>query len=255
MIVRMLGCGTSSGVPRIGNDWGACDPADPRNRRTRASILVSTATTRILVDTGPDMREQLLAAGVARIDAVIWTHDHADHCHGIDDLRQVYHALGHPVRGLARHDTLASLQHRFAYAFDGRGGYPPTVAPELLPDEIAIGDIRVRVTDMPHGAITSAGLRFEADGHAAGYATDVSALTDDMRSTFERLDLLIVDALRAAPHPSHAHLDRTLGWIGELAPRRAVLTHMDQSLDYAALAATLPASVEPGQDGLEMVLA
>ncbi|MDB5681581.1 MAG: fold metallo-hydrolase, partial [Sphingomonas bacterium] len=99
MKVRILGCGTSSGVPRIGNDWGACDPAEPRNRRTRASILIETATTRILVDTGPDMREQLLAAGVDRIDAVIWTHDHADHTHGIDDLRQIYHAMRAPVRG------------------------------------------------------------------------------------------------------------------------------------------------------------
>ena len=126
--VRILGSGTSSGVPRIGNDWGACDPANPRNRRSRMSILVETASTRILVDTSPDMREQLLAAGVDDVDAVIWTHDHADHCHGIDDLRQLYHVRGRPVRGLARPQTLAALRSRFGYVFDGRDGYPPVVA-------------------------------------------------------------------------------------------------------------------------------
>jgi phosphoribosyl 1,2-cyclic phosphate phosphodiesterase len=125
--LRLLGCGTSSGVPRIGDDWGECDPTDPRNRRTRASILVESETTRILVDTSPDLREQLLAANVAAVDAVIWTHDHADHCHGIDDLRQLFHAKGQPVDGYARTDTLDSLRSRFTYAFDGRDGYPPTV--------------------------------------------------------------------------------------------------------------------------------
>ena len=130
MKVRILGSGTSSGVPRIGNDWGACDPADPRNRRTRVSILVETAGARVLVDTTPDMREQLLAANVADVDAVIWTHDHADHCHGIDDLRQIYHQRGAPVRGLARPETLAALEERFGYVFHGRDGYPPTVASE-----------------------------------------------------------------------------------------------------------------------------
>ena len=162
MKVRILGCGTSFGVPRVGDDWGDCDPAEPRNRRRRVSILVSHGGTSILVDTSPDLREQLLDAGVKRVDAVIWTHDHADHCHGIDDLRQLYHANGGPVAGYARAETLDSLRHRFGYVFEGKGGYPAIVTPQLLPDELAIGAIRVRVVDQPHGSITSAGLRFAA---------------------------------------------------------------------------------------------
>jgi phosphoribosyl 1,2-cyclic phosphate phosphodiesterase len=254
MKVRILGSGTSSGVPRIGNDWGACDPADPRNARTRASILVETKATRILVDTGPDMRAQLLAAGVGAVDAVIWTHDHADHTHGIDDLRQVYHELGHPVRGLARPWTAHTLETRFPYVFAGAGGYPPTATMEHLPDAMVIGDIAIRVADQPHGSITSAGLRFEADGKSLGYATDIKAMTADVEQLYQGLDVWIVDALRRHPHPSHADLATTLGWIDALYPRRALLTHMDQSMDYATLAARLPANVEPGYDGLDITL-
>jgi phosphoribosyl 1,2-cyclic phosphate phosphodiesterase len=251
MKARILGCGTSSGVPRIGNDWGACDPGDPRNRRTRASILIETTTTRILVDTGPDMREQLLAADVSKVDAVIWTHDHADHTHGIDDLRQIYHAIRQPVRGFARPATAAVLRDRFAYVFEGLDGYPPTVTLEELPDRSTVGDIAIRVADQPHANITTAGLRFEADGGAIGYATDFNAMTDKMRKLYENLDVWIVDVLRRHPHPSHPHLAQALPWIAELAPRRAALTHLDQSMDYAALLAELPSGVEPGYDGLE----
>jgi len=252
MKVRILGSGTSSGVPRIGNDWGDCDPAEPRNRRTRASILVETSQTRILVDTSPDMRAQLLAADVSAIDAVIWTHDHADHCHGIDDLRQLYHARGAPVRGLARPATLAALSDRFAYAFNGRAGYPPTVIGEPLPDRLTIGDIAVSVVDQPHGMITSAGLRFEADGIAIGYATDYHTMNDDMAVLYSGLDIWVVDALRRAPHPTHAHLAYTLAEIDRLRPGIAALIHMDQSMDYAQLCAELPPGVIPGHDGLEL---
>jgi len=254
MKVRILGSGTSSGVPRIGNDWGDCDPADPRNARTRASILLETASTRILVDTGPDMRAQLLAAKVGTVDAVIWTHDHADHTHGIDDLRQVYHQLGHPVRGLARPWTARTLEARFPYVFAGAGGYPPTATMEDLTDALTIGDIVIRVVDQPHGSITSAGLRFEANGKALGYATDIKAMIPQVLSAYEGLEVWIVDALRERVHPSHADLGTTLGWISRLKPRRAVLTHMDQSMDYQTLLARLPAGVEPGYDGLEIVL-
>lgn len=252
MKIRILGSGTSSGVPRIGNDWGACDPDEPRNRRTRAAALVSTATTRILIDTGPDMREQLLAARVGTVDAVIWTHDHADHTHGIDDLRQVYHALGAPVRGLARPETLARIGEKFGYVFAGGGGYPPTARAEPLPDALTIGDIRISVADQPHGRITSAGLRFEAEGGAIGYATDFHELTSEMATLYADLDVWIVDALRNAPHPSHPTVDQALAWIDRLKPGRAALIHMDQSLDYATLRARLPATVEPGYDGLEL---
>lgn len=251
MKVRVLGCGTSSGVPRIGNDWGACDPNDPRNRRMRASVLVETATTRILVDTGPDMREQLLAADVDRLDAVIWTHDHADHTHGIDDLRQIYHAMRAPVRGLARPGTAAILRDRFAYVFEGLDGYPSTVALAELPDKLTIGDIAISAVDQPHANITSAGLRFDGEGGSIGYATDFNVMTDDMFALYQDLDVWIVDVLRRHPHPSHPHLGQALPWIAALAPKRTALTHLDQSMDYATLRRELPPGVEPGYDGLE----
>ena len=251
MKVRILGSGTSSGVPRIGNDWGACDPAEPRNRRTRASILVEHEGTRILVDTGPDMREQLLAADVGVVDAVIWTHAHADHVFGIDDLRQVYHARGTPVPGYARPATAALLRRQFGYVFDGAGGYPPTVDLALMPDTLTIGAIGIGVVDQPHGSITSAGLRFDAGGVRVGYATDVSGMTDAMRACYAGLDVWIVDALRRRPHPSHADLPTVLHWVEELSPRETALIHMDQSMDYRTLCDTLPRGVEPGFDGWE----
>lgn len=253
MKVRILGCGTSSGVPRIGNDWGACDPKEPKNRRTRASILIETDTTRVLVDTGPDLREQLLAACVADVDAVIWTHDHADHCHGIDDLRQLFHARGRPVVGYARTATLESLNTRFAYAFDGKDGYPPTVSGHRLVDDWGFGDLRIRTVDQPHGSITSAGLRFDTGERSIGYSTDFNSMTDEMALLFEDLDIWVVDALRYRPHPTHPDLATTLRWIERLKPRRAILTHMDQSMDYAELRAALPSGVEPGWDGLEAI--
>ena len=254
MKVRILGSGTSSGVPRIGNDWGECDPAEPRNRRTRASILVEHEGARVLVDTSPDMRQQLLDADVATVDAVVWTHDHADHCHGIDDLRQVFHVLGRPVRGLARPATFAALESRFAYAFVGRAGYPPVVAAEPLPDSWNCGAMRIDVIDQPHGSIISAGLRFSTGGKTIGYATDFHELTPAMADFYAGVDLWIVDALRRRPHPSHPTVDAVLGYVRDLAPTRAVLIHMDQSMDYRSLRATLPPGVEPGYDGLEITL-
>lgn len=252
MRVTILGCGTSSGVPRIGNDWGDCDPAEPRNRRRRVSILVEHEGTRVLVDTGPDLREQLIDAGVARLDAVIWTHDHADHCHGIDDLRQVYHARGSPVPGFARRATAETLLNRFGYIFAGNGGYTPVSTLSPLPDTMAIGPIGIRAVDQPHGDIVTAGLRFDAGGRSVGYSTDVSGLSDDMTALFAGVDVWIVDALRRRPHPSHASLSEALGWIGFVQPRRAILTHMDQSMDYCSLLAELPAGIEPGYDGQEI---
>ena len=254
MKLRILGCGTSFGVPRIGNDWGACDPAEPRNRRRRVSILVEHLGTRILVDTSPDLREQLLDAGAARLDAVIWTHDHADHCHGIDDLRGVAYTRGSPVPGFARADTLNTLRGRFDYVFEGRGGYPAVVEGALLPDRIEIGPVEVKVVDQPHGTITSAGLRFDAAGRSVGYSTDFNDLTDDMMSLFEGVDVWVVDVLRRRPHPTHPHLERALEWIARIRPGRSILTHMDNSMDYRTLLAELPEGVEPGYDGLEVAL-
>jgi phosphoribosyl 1,2-cyclic phosphate phosphodiesterase len=198
------------------------------------------------------MRAQLLAAEVGTVDAVIWTHQHADHVFGIDDLRQVFHALGHPVPGYARADAAAALHSQFSYIFQGRAGYPSVVDLTPLPDRIEIGGITVSVADQPHGAITSAGLRFEADGRSIGYATDFKTMTDEMWALYQGLDIWIVDALRRTPHPTHPDLATALGWIDRLAPRRAALVHMDQSMDYAGLLAELPTNVVPAHDGLEM---
>jgi phosphoribosyl 1,2-cyclic phosphate phosphodiesterase len=252
--LTILGCGTSSGVPRIGNDWGSCDSNEPRNRRTRVSILVETNNARVLIDTGPDLREQLLRADVAALDAVIWTHDHADHCHGIDDLRQVFHARGSPVPAYARKQTLDVLKGRFGYVFEGRGGYPPSVAASILLDRLVISDLTIDVVDQPHGRITSTGLRFTSGGRSIGYATDFNLFTDGMRTHYQSLDVWIVDALRRAPHPTHPTVDQAIGWAREIAPKRTLLTHMDQSMDYRTLLAELPEGIEPAYDGLEIVL-
>lgn len=249
MRVTILGSGTSSGVPRIGNDWGDCDPVNPRNRRTRVSILVESPTTRLLIDTSPDMRAQLLSADVIDIDAILWTHDHADHSHGIDDVRQLYHHRESPLPGYAREPTMALLKRRFDYAFEGVGDYPPTITAHILPDSLTIGDIAITCVDQPHGAIYSTGFRFSHGDNSAAYATDFHAMTPDMLALYDGVDLWVVDALRALPHPSHPHLALTLDAISAARPKRAILTHMDQSMDYATLCQTLPPGVEPGYDG------
>ena len=254
MQVRILGSGTSSGVPRVCRDWGQCDPANPKNRRRRVSILVEWERVRILVDTSPDLREQLLDADVADVEAVIWTHDHADHCHGIDDLRQLYHGRGRPVAGYARQETLDSLDRRFGYAFEGKDGYPAVVTPNLLPNHMNLAGLSIRTVDQPHGNITTAGLRFDAGDKTVVYSTDFNALTEDMEIAFQGADLWIVDTLRRRPHPSHPHLKQTLEWIERLKPGRSVLTHMDNSMDYETLRAELPEGVEPGYDGMEIAL-
>lgn len=257
----ILGCGTSSGVPRIGNDWGSCDPNNPKNRRTRVSLLVQSDTTTILVDTSPDMREQLLAANVIAIDAVLWTHDHADHSHGIDDLRQVFHHrirhrnISEPIDGYARAPVMNLLQRRFTYAFEGREGYRPIVQANILPDSITIGDIEIRSVDMPHGPIWSTGFRFDHQGRSVGYATDFHEARADMVAMFSGVDVWIIDALRENPHPTHAHLDLTLEAIERAGPGKSYLIHMDQSMDYDRLCTVLPPHVRPAYDGLSEVLA
>ena len=254
MKLRILGCGTSSGVPRIGNDWGSCDPTEPRNRRSRASIVVESPTTRLLVDTSPDMRQQLLDADLIHVDAILWTHDHADHCHGIDDVRQLFHARGEPVPGYGFAETMKQLRIRFAYVFDGRDGYPPTVDAQILRPDSMFGDIMVRTVAQPHGSIYSAGFRFDHDGRSIGYSTDFHDFTDDMIELFSDVDIWVVDALRERAHPTHTHLSQTLEAIGRARPKQAILTHMDQSMDYQKLCQSLPDGVEPGYDGQEFRL-
>lgn len=249
MKLIMLGSGASSGVPRIGGDWGECDPSNPRNRRRRVSVLVEAGSTRILVDSGPDLREQLLDAKVGRLTAVLYTHDHADHCHGIDDLRAFFHASGTEIDCYMDAATRASLLTRFSYVFAGRAGYPPIARAHLLPDELRLGDILVRPFRQQHGAENSTGFRFEADGKAIAYSTDTSGFPRESLSMLSNLDLWIVDALRRNPHPTHSHLSQTLEWIRNAKPAEAWLTHMDKSMDHDSLLAELPDGVSPGYDG------
>lgn len=251
----MLGSGTSTGVPRVGNDWGACDPAEPKNRRTRVSIVVeSDQGSRILVDTSPDLRMQLLANGIDRLDAVFWTHDHADHCHGIDDLRPLRQSRGGPIPGYAASETVHRLRQRFAYVFAGQHGYPTIVSLENLDRVRICAGVRVAHCQMPHGPAQSTAYLFDCDGKSIGYATDFSAITNDMVSLFGGCDLLVVDALRHEPHPTHAHLGMALDLISRARPARSILTHLDKSMDYASLCDELPSGVEPGYDGLVVKL-
>ncbi|MFT8972351.1 MBL fold metallo-hydrolase [Zymomonas mobilis] len=249
MKLRLLGSGTSSGVPIIGNNWGTCDPNEPKNNRTRASLYLETDQTKILVDTSPDMRTQLLKADISILDAVLWTHDHADHCHGIDDLRPIFHRRGEPIPGFARPETLSGLKQRFSYVFDGYGDYRPTVEANVLPDHLTIGDVEISVTDQPHARITSAGFCFRHKNIRVGYATDFNNITDEMAKLYQGVDLWIVDTLRKRPHPSHPHLAMILEWAEKLQVKRAVTCHMDNSMDYATLSQKLPHYMEVGYDG------
>jgi phosphoribosyl 1,2-cyclic phosphate phosphodiesterase len=254
MKVTILGCGPSTGVPVIGGDWGRCDPADRRNRRRRVSVLVEDGPVVILLDTSPDLREQLLDAVVKRLDAVVLTHAHADHLHGIDDLRSVNRLMRSPIPLYADAQTLAEVDRRFGYVFKpveepGRY-YKPTLVPHEIVGPVEIRGISVVPFAQDHGFSTTLGIRIGP----FGYSTDVTELDEAAFAALEGIDLWIVDCLRREPHPTHSHLGKTLSWIARVKPRRAVLTHMDQSLDYREVAAELPPGVEPGYDGLVIEL-
>lgn len=247
----MLGSGTSTGVPRVGGDWGACDPAEPKNRRTRVSILLeSEAGQRVLVDTSPDLRMQLLRHDIDRVDAVLWTHDHADHCHGIDDLRVMRYGRSNPVPGFASGPTVNRLRRRFDYIFEGQHGYPTLCEIKPLGMRLIAG-FSVDWVEMPHGPTSSTGLRFEERGKSVVYATDFSAITDSMVTCFSGADLIICDCLRRDPHPTHAHLAMALELKTRTKARRMILTHLDKSMDYATLSGEIPKGVAVGYDGLE----
>lgn len=254
MKLRILGCGTSTGVPRIGNDWGRCDPGEPRNARLRSSLLVESAGERLLVDCGPDLRQQLLAAQIDELDAVIVTHAHGDHCHGIDELRPVSQAIERPLPLYARRAVLDELQLRFAYAFDQSAFYRPIVEARELGSDLQVGRARITFVDQPHGGLSSLGLRFDEDGRSAAYATDFNHLTDEMKALYEGVDVWIADCLTRTPHPTHMHLDGVLSAAREMRVGQLYLTHMGTGLDYRALAAELPDWAAPGYDGLEISL-
>lgn len=252
MNVRVLGCGTSTGVPRIGNDWGQCDPAEPRNRRLRSSILVESGGERMLVDCGPDLRAQLLAADVDQLAGVIVTHTHGDHCHGIDELRPVAQAIGGPVPLHARANVLDELRQRFAYAFEQSDFYRPVAVAHELGEDLRFGSATAHFVDQPHGGPVSLGVRFDEDDFSVVYAIDFSDLTNDMAALYEGADVWIADCLTRRPHPTHAHLDAVLGWARELRVGQVYLTHMGNGLDYRALVAELPDWAAPAHDGLEI---
>jgi phosphoribosyl 1,2-cyclic phosphate phosphodiesterase len=253
MRVTLLGCGGSQGVPNSAGDWGRCDPADPRNRRLRPSVLVEAETASgeartLLIDSGPDLREQLLRARCRTIDAVLYTHAHADHLHGIDDLRAINNAMGRAIPIWASAAVLAQIETRFRYAIDppARGFYRPTLVPNCFDGPFDAAGILVQPFRQDHGFTETTGFRI---GDFA-YSTDVVELDETGFAVLDGISTWIVDCVRTTPHPTHSHLARTLDWIGRVRPKRAVLTHMDGSLDYGTLAALLPPGVEPGQDGL-----
>ena len=252
MKVRILGCGTSTGVPKIGNDWGQCDPAEPRNARLRTSILVESAGERMLVDCGPDLRQQLLSAGVGIVDGVIVTHAHGDHCHGIDELRPVSQARGGPVPVYARREVLEELKLRFAYAFEQGEFYRPIAEAREIGDQLAVGDTRIRFVDQPHGGPTSLGLRFDDGEYSVAYAIDFSELSDEMATLYQGVDVWIADCLTRQPHPTHMHLEGVLAAARDLRVGQLYLVHMGNGLDYRTLCAELPDWAAPAYDGLEI---
>ncbi len=256
----ILGCGSSGGVPRADGAWGACDPDDPRNARTRCSLLVRRRSadgpareTTVVVDASPEFRLQTARAGVKRLDALLLTHDHADQCHGIDDIRafSIVQRARIPCRADAA--TCATLRSRFGYIFEGEGLYPAIASLEEVPAfdapwsvEGPSGAIPVRTFDQDHGPVRSLGYRF---GDVA-YSSDVVDLSEAAFEALAGVKVWILDALRYTPHPTHAHVDKALAWIERVRPQRAILTNMHIDLDYATLAAQLPPGVEPAFDGL-----
>jgi phosphoribosyl 1,2-cyclic phosphate phosphodiesterase len=253
MKLLVLGSGTSTGVPRIGNEWGECDPTEPRNRRTRVSIMVeSDAGSRLLVDTSTDLRQQLLANDIDKVDGVFWTHDHADHCHGIDDLRPMRFSRNAPLPGFASDTTARSLRQRFSYVFSGRYGYPTIVQLETLEVVKLHAGFAIGSVEMPHGPTQTTGFRFDADGKSICYATDFSAISDEMVALFADTDILVTDCLRREPHPTHASLAMAIELAQRTGAVTTVLTHLDMSMDYAALSAELPDGMLVGYDGMEL---
>lgn len=256
--ITILGCGSSGGVPRVGSGWGRCDPDHPRNRRRRCSILIERlgggGATRVLVDTSPDLREQLLDARVDALDAVVFTHEHADHTHGIDDLRPLVIHRRRRMDVFADPATLELLMLRFGYCFitPPDSDYPPILNAHRLDCAAGLsidgagGPIDLAFCTVQHGGTHALALKV----NGIAYTPDVNAIPDTVVSFFADLDVWILDALRPAPHPSHFSLREALAWIERMRPARAVLTNLHTDLDYAALAGQLPVGVEPAYDGM-----
>jgi phosphoribosyl 1,2-cyclic phosphate phosphodiesterase len=257
MKVTILGCGAAGGVPMVSIGWGRCDPSNPRNRRRRQSILVEDGPeqggTAILVDTSPDLRDQLLDAKVRHLDAVLYTHAHADHLHGIDDLREVNRAMSGPIDCYANTETLKVLTDRFGYVFQGvdlaksRFVFRPWLVAHEIAGPFKVGSIPIEPFDQDHGfGQRTTGFRFGS----VAYSTDVHDLPERSLARLEGLDLWVVGCLIDKPHETHAHVDKVLAWAERLKPKLTVLVHMSARLDYAALAESLPAGILPAYDGM-----
>jgi phosphoribosyl 1,2-cyclic phosphate phosphodiesterase len=256
--ITILGCGSSGGVPRPGSGWGACDPAEPKNRRRRCSILIrqesETGVTQALVDTSPDLREQLIDADVRHLDGIVFTHDHADHTHGIDDVRPLVIHMRKRIDAFMDEATSSGLAGRFGYIFRTPEGssYPPILTERRIEPGAAFeiggagGALAIKPLRLVHGEIDALGLKV---GRVA-YTPDVSAIPEDALDDLKDLDIWIIDALRIAPHPSHFHLAQALDWIERLKPRQAILTNLHTDLDYRILERDTPAHVQPAYDGM-----
>ena len=255
LTLTVLGCGSSGGVPRATGDWGACDPSEPKNRRRRCSLLVEGEGTTVLIDAAPDFRDQMLEVGPPeRIDAVFFTHTHADQAHGLDDLRAYVLKQRERLPVYALAETTQSLTERFGYCFESTMGYPPIMTLTALDGPQRVGAVTLEALPVVHGEMPgTAGYRIEGpDGRSAGYIPDANDLPEETAARLAGVDLLIIDALRPAPHPSHFCLQDALDWIERLTPGRAVLTNMHLDLDYRTLKAELPAGVEPAFDGMRL---
>lgn len=260
----ILGCGSSGGVPRLGDRWGECNPDNPRNRRRRCALLVEktgpSGITRALIDTGPDLVPQLLDAGVGEIDAVIYTHPHADHIHGIDDLRQLAYNAHRLIPAWADLTTTEALLARFGYIFKTPPGssYPPICELRLIDGPIRIdgagGQIELTPLPVNHGDIDALGFRIASGSGGLIYLPDVRHIPESTWPLLMGADVFICDALRRTPHPSHAHLALTLEWLDRAAPKRGVITNMHIDLDYDAVMAETPSYVVPAHDGLVIEL-
>ncbi|NTU77572.1 MAG: MBL fold metallo-hydrolase [Alphaproteobacteria bacterium] len=250
MKITILGCGSAGGVPLIGGEWGACDPSNPRNRRLRPSVLVEEGREALLFDTSPDLRQQLLNCNLKNLSALFYTHAHADHCHGIDDLRSVNWLMGRSLPTYADRLTLEELKTRFGYAFNPPvtpGKYfVPSLEPYVIEGPLTFGSLKVTAFQLDHGRRHVLGFRV----NDFAYTTDASDLSEDVFNLLSGVKVWVVGCIRERAHPSHAHLEKVLTWIERVKPEQAVLTHMDHRLDYAAMVAKLPPGTQPAFDGL-----